>query len=168
MLVLDGVREPIGEHVRFRCVPAPSDAQMKHLITTMTDRILRRLVRCHLQDGWFTEGAEQSRLDPEPQDVVDEFAAASIRDRIASGLTEGPAAGQRTLTLRSPALARPATPKPLTVNHQGFSLNAAVACTAQPFTAPQRSKNAASANASPATLHALPSRANACQPWGTI
>ncbi len=46
----------------------------------------------------------------------------------------GPGAGQRTLTLRSPALARPFTPKPLadglTADLQVFSLNAAVACTA--------------------------------------
>ena len=35
---------------------------------------------------------------------------------------------------------RPATPKTLTVNHQGFSHNAAVACTAQPSTARQRGK----------------------------
>ena len=127
MLVLDGVYEPIGERVRFHFVPAPSDAQVKHLLTTMIARILRRL----LHDGWLTEDAEQPRLDLEPQNVIDEFAAASVRYRIAAG----PGAGQRTLTLRSPALARPATPKPLTVNHQGFSINAAVACTAQ-----QRSK----------------------------
>ena len=50
--------------------------------------------------------------------------AASVRYRIAIG----PGAGQRTFTLRDPALAQPAeqnAPKPFTVNRDGFSLNAA-------------------------------------------
>ena len=123
MLVLDGAYQPIGERVRFHFVPAPSDAQMQALLIRIIARILRRLVR----DGWLTEDAEQPRLILETENVIDDFAAASIRYRIAAG----PGAGQRTLTMRSPALARAATPKPLTVDHQGFSLNAAVACTQQ-------------------------------------
>jgi hypothetical protein len=79
-------------------------------------------------DGVYEPVGERVRFRPvlEPRDVIDELAAASIRYRIA----EGPGAGQRTLTLRSPSLARSATSKPLTADLQGFSLNAAVACTA--------------------------------------
>ena len=61
MLVLDGVYEPIGERVRFRCVRAPSDAQIKDLPTRMIARILRHLLSCLRQDDWFTEDAEQLR-----------------------------------------------------------------------------------------------------------
>ena len=122
MLVLDGVYEPIGERVRFRPVPAPGEKQLQTLLTRLAARIVRRLTK----DGWLSQDTEPPSLDLEPRDVIDELAAASIRYRIA----EGPGAGQRTLTLRSPPLARPATPKPLTADLQGFSLNAAVACTA--------------------------------------
>ena len=122
MLVLDGVYEPVGEQVRFRPVSAPSEAQLQSVLTRLIARILRRLTK----DGWLSQDTEPPSLDLEPTDVVDELAVASIRYRIA----DGPGAGQRTLTLRSPALARPATPKPLTADLQGFSLNAAVACTA--------------------------------------
>ena len=127
MLVLDGVYEPGAEHVRFRPVLAPTEAQLQALLARLITRLLRRLVR----DGWLSEDTDPPTLALEARDVVDELAAASIRYRIA----EGPGAGQRTLTLRSPSLARPATPKPLTADLQGFSLNAAVACDAR-----QRSK----------------------------
>jgi hypothetical protein len=83
-------------------------------------------VRRLTTDGWLSKDTDPPSLDLEPRDVIDGLAAASIRYRIA----EGPGAGQRTLTLRSPSLARPATSKPLTADLQGFSLNAAVACTA--------------------------------------
>ncbi len=56
---------------------------------------------------------------------MDQLGAASIRYRIAIG----PQSGQRTMTLHDPALIRPGLPdKPLTTHHNGFSLNAAVAC----------------------------------------
>ena len=122
MLVLDGVYEPVGERVRFRSVAAPSEAQLQALLTRLIARIVRRLT----VDGWISQDTDPPSLDLEPRDVIDELAAASIRYRIASG----PGAGQRTLTLRSPSLARPTTPKALTADLQGFSLNAAVACTA--------------------------------------
>jgi hypothetical protein len=35
MLVLDGVVEPIGERVRFRPLPAPSEAQLQVLLTRL-------------------------------------------------------------------------------------------------------------------------------------
>ena len=60
---------------RERCVPAPSDAQMVDLLATIIVRILRRLLR----DGWLTEDAEQPRLELATEDIIDEFAAASIR-----------------------------------------------------------------------------------------
>ena len=122
MLVLDGVYEPVGERVRFRSVAAPSEEQLQALLTRLVTRIVRRLTT----DGWLSRDTDPPSLELEPRDVIDELAAASIRYRIAAG----PGAGQRTLTLRSPSLARPATPKPLTADVQGVSLNAAVACTA--------------------------------------
>ena len=57
-----------------RCVPAPSDAQMVDLLATIIARILRRLLR----DGCLTEDAEQPRLELATEDIIDEFAAASI------------------------------------------------------------------------------------------
>ena len=108
MQVLDGVVEPIGEPVRFRPAAAPREAQLQALLTRLVTRILRRLTK----DGWLNQDTEPPSLDIEPRDVIAELAAASIRDRIS----EGPSAGQRILTLRSPALARPATPKPLTTD----------------------------------------------------
>ena len=122
MLVLDGVVEPVGEQVRFRSVAAPSEAQLQLLLTRLIARMVRRLTK----DGWLSRHTEPPSLDLEPRDVVDELAAAlgapSIRHRIA----DGPGAGQRTLTLGSPSLARPLTPKALagglTADLQGFSL----------------------------------------------
>ena len=77
-----------------------------------------------LRDGALAEDPEQPWLDLQDLDTLDQLNAASVRYRIAIG----PGAGQRTLILRHPALVQPCdqgTPKPFTVNRDGFSLNAA-------------------------------------------
>jgi hypothetical protein len=89
-------------------------------------RLVARMVRHLTTDGRFSKVTDPPSLELEPRDVIDKLAAASIRNRIA----EGPGAGQHSLALRSPSLARLATPKPLTADRHGFSLHAAVACTA--------------------------------------
>ena len=59
---------------------------------------------------------------PQPLDLV---RAASVRYRIAIG----PHSGNRTLTLHDPSCIKTdKSPKPLTVDRDGFSLNAAVSC----------------------------------------
>ena len=59
---------------------------------------------------------------PQPLDSV---SAASVRYRIAIG----PHSGNRTLTLHDPSCIKTdKSPKPLTVDRDGFSLNAAVSC----------------------------------------
>ena len=69
--------------------------------------------------------SEQPYFDVGETSVQDTFNAASVRYRIAIG----PTSGKKTLTLRSDALIRSDTQrKPFTVNRDGFSLNAAVAC----------------------------------------
>ena len=67
--------------------------------------------------------------NPEAKFDIEERAGAAVRYRLAVG----PLAGQRTMTLRVPARPEPlpSTPGPLTANHEGFSLNAAVACGAR-------------------------------------
>ena len=87
-------------------------------------RLLRRLTT----DGWLSEDTEPPSLALEAHDIIDELPAA--RGAPSSAIASPKAPGQRTLTLRSPSLARPATPQPLTADLQGFSLNAAVACRA--------------------------------------
>lgn len=123
MLVLDGVYEPRRDRVRFHRVAAPSDEQMRALL----DRIIARIRRRLTHDRWLIEDPEHPYLDLEPQDALDELGAASIRYRIAAG----PGTGQRVLALRTPSLARSHSPKPLTVDRDGFSLNACVACDAR-------------------------------------
>jgi hypothetical protein len=108
---------------RFHRVGAPDAQRLERLLNRLIRRIVRRLTR----DGLLIEDPEQPWLDLEPSDTLDHLNAASIRYRIAVG--QG--AGGRTLTLKNPALLRTdSTPKPFTVNRDGFSLNCAVACQA--------------------------------------
>ncbi|MDZ7670284.1 MAG: hypothetical protein U5Q16_13005 [Gammaproteobacteria bacterium] len=89
----------------------------------LLNRLIRRVVRRFTLDGLLVEDPKHPWLDLEPSDTLDQLNAASIRCRIAVG--QG--AGGRTLTLKNPAPARTdSTPKPFTVNRNGFSLNAAV------------------------------------------
>ena len=123
MLVLDGVYTFNGSRARLHSVGAPGREDLDDLLRRIVARIQRRLVA----DGWLVADAEHPWLDMEPTDGIDPLRAASIRYRIALG----PQAGGRTLTLVDPALARPApVAKPFTAEQQGFSLNAAVACAA--------------------------------------
>ncbi len=92
-------------------------------------RNIRKLVtplRVLVRDGALAEDPEQPWLNLQDPDTLDQLTAASAQCRI----TIGPGAGQCTLTRRNPALAQPtrqSIPKPLTVNRDGFSLNAASA-----------------------------------------
>ena len=72
MLVLDGVYEPTGEHVRFRPLPAPTEAQLQALLVRLITRLLRRLTT----DGWLSEDTEPPALALEAHDIIDELAAA--------------------------------------------------------------------------------------------
>jgi ribosomal protein S27E len=122
MIVLDGVyTTQDGGDVRFHHVFTPEHEQMEKVLERLIARIVRRLTR----DGWLIADPDYPWLDLAPQDGLDSLDAASTRYRIALG----PAAGQRMLTLRSHSLLRAdPLPKPFTVERNGFSLNAAVAC----------------------------------------
>lgn len=122
MLIPDGVYTFEQGVPRFHEVRAPPPESLERLLTQIVRRVYRRLV----VDGWLIEDESQSWLDLEEMDALDALRAASIRYRVALG----PGAGRRTATLVDPSLARPETVKPFTVNQQGFSLNAAVACPA--------------------------------------
>ena len=94
---------------------------LEKLLNRIISRVMRRLVK----DGLLILDLEQPWLDPGETDTLDTLNAASTRYRVAIG----PGAGGRTLTLKNPALQRTDTqPKPFTVDRDGFSLNAAVAC----------------------------------------
>ena len=89
------------------------------------------VTRCLLRTGVLVVEAEQSYLDVDtaPDDALAGLADAAVRYRIAVG----PLAGQRTMRLGVPALteALHSLPGSLTASHDGFSLNAAVACGAR-------------------------------------
>ena len=75
----------------------------------------------------LVEDADQTYLDLQIDDTLDQFGAASPQYRVILG----PNAGNRVLTLRNPVTTTPAsTSKPFTVARDGFSLNAAVSCQA--------------------------------------
>ncbi|MEM1434504.1 MAG: transposase [Pseudomonadota bacterium] len=94
----------------FRDTAAGKSRSLERLL----NRLVRRIVRRLSGDGLPVEDPEQPWLDLEPSDTLDHLNAAA-----------------RTLTLKNPALARTdLTPKPFTVNQNGFSLNCSVACQA--------------------------------------
>jgi hypothetical protein len=120
MLVLDGVYT-LDEHgIKFHRVNAPRPEALEKLLNRLIQRIIRRLTK----DGLLVPDPGGPWLDFELDDQFDAMKAASIQYRIAVG----PDAGQRTLTLKNPALAKPIAPKAFTINRDGFSLNAAVSC----------------------------------------
>jgi hypothetical protein len=83
--------------------------------------VVRRLER----DGLLIADPEQPWLDLDFHEPMDSVCAASVRYRIAMG----PHSGSRTLTLHDPSFIKTdKSPKPLTVDRDGFSLNAAVSC----------------------------------------
>ena len=121
MLILDGVYTPTRDRPRFHRVSAPSAAHLRKLL----DRIINRLVRRLTAEGLLVPDPGQPWLNLKPQDTLDHLSGASTRYRIAIG----PGAGNRTLTLKNPALQRdPPVSKPFTADRHGFSLNAEVAC----------------------------------------
>ncbi len=121
MIVLDGVYTFDDDTTRFHSVKAPTPAGMQ----TLLDRIIRRTIAQLERDDILIEHTEQPYLDLTQADLQDTFNAASVRYRIAIG----PNSGRKTLTLRSASLIRTDSQlKPLTVNRDGFSLNATVSC----------------------------------------
>ncbi len=121
MIILDGVYTLENNRPHFYQVNAPDRQHLEKLLNRIIARIMRRLVR----DGLLIEDPEQSWLNLAEPDTLDTLNAASTRYRIAIG----PGAGSRTLTLKNPDLQRTATtPKPFTIDRDGFSLNAVVAC----------------------------------------
>ena len=125
MIILDGVYTFDSDgHPRFHVVDQPDLPGLDCLLQTIIGRILKKLERAGLL---IQEPGTQPYLDLQPEDAHDQLTAAAIRYRIAVG----PAAGQRTFTIRSPTLARDPPPKPFTIDRNGFSLNAAIACGAR-------------------------------------
>ena len=124
MLIPDGVYTCAHGKPRFHTVTGPSHREL----TTLLNRIIRRISRQLTRDGLLVEEAEQAYLDLQTDDTLDQFGAASLQYRIILG----PNTGSRVLTLRNPLSATmPAgTVKPFTVARDGFSLNAAVCCLA--------------------------------------
>ncbi len=125
MIIADGVYTLTNDDpLRFHRLIAPSPQQLQTLLNRLIQRIVRRLTK----DGLLIQDPEYPWLDLEPNGAMDTLSAASIRYRIALG----PKSGGRTFTLRNPSLAREDRPsKPFTVNQDGFSLNAAIACQPQ-------------------------------------
>ena len=127
MLVPDGAWHFVNGKAHFHRALAPTDADIDRLLA----RLIRRVTRCLLRTGVLVVEAEQSYLDVDtaPDDALAGLADAAVRYRIAVG----PLAGQRTMRLGVPALteALHSLPGSLTASHDGFSLNAAVACGAR-------------------------------------
>ena len=121
MIILDGVYTLESNRPRFHQVNAPDQQHLEKLLNRVIARVMRRLV----EDGLLIQDQERPWLDLGETDTLDTLNAASTRYRVAIG----PGAGGRTLTLKNPGLQRTDTqPKPFTVDRDGFSLNAAVAC----------------------------------------
>jgi len=121
MIILDGVYTLESNRPRFHQVNAPDQQHLEKLLNRIIGRVMRRLVK----DGLLIPDQNQPWLDLADTDTLDAISAASTRYRVAIG----PGAGGRTLTLKNPGLQRTDTqPKPFTVDRDGFSLNAAVAC----------------------------------------
>ncbi|MBL4679700.1 MAG: transposase, partial [Pseudomonadales bacterium] len=125
MIALDGVYI-VGKSgkVKFHRVKAPNQTELR----TLLNRVIQRVVRTLERDGLLIPEPEQPWLDFDFHEPMDSLSAASIRYRIAIG----PHSGSRTLTLHDPLFIRTDKPeKALTVDRDGFSLNAAVSC--QPY-----------------------------------
>ena len=124
MLILDGVYTTDDNgYIRFHPVKAPT----QHQLDTLVARIIQRVIRILIRDGYLTAEQEQPGLALPDADPLDNLNAASIRYTIALG----PGRGNRTLTIHDPASVKSERPvKALTCNHDGFSLNAAIACQA--------------------------------------
>jgi len=123
MLIPDGVYTLSHGKPRFHAVSAPSHSEL----TALLNRIIRRIARQLTRNGLLVEDADQTYLDLQIDDTLDQFGAASLQYRVILG----PNTGSRVLTLRNPVSATPAgSVKPFTVARDGFSLNAAVSCQA--------------------------------------
>jgi len=127
MLVPDGARHFVNDKARFHRAPAPDDVDIERLLACL----IRRITRCLVRAGVLVMEAEQPYLDVDtaPDDGLAGLAAAAVRYRIAVG----PLGGQPTMRLRVPTTSESLPPSPgaLTASHDGFSLNAAVACGAR-------------------------------------
>ena len=94
-------------------------------LQSLLNRVIHRVVRRLERDGLLIADPEQPWLDLDFHEPLDLVRAASVRYRIAIG----PHSGNRTLTLHDPSCIKTdKSPKPLTVDRDGFSLNAAVSC----------------------------------------
>ena len=121
MIILDGVYTLESNRPRFHQVNAPDRQHLEKLLNRVIARVMRRLVK----DGLLIQDQEQPWLDLQDTDTLHTLNAASTRYRVAIG----PGVGGKTLTLKNPGLQRTDTqPKSFTVDKDGFSLNAAVAC----------------------------------------
>jgi ribosomal protein S27E len=122
LLALDGAYSFEHKRARFHRTPAPSQAELERLLSTL----IRRITRTLLRSGALIEDVEETYLNVDEGGTLEQLNAASVRYRIAVG----PQAGRRTLTLRTlgPDTRDPSRSKPFTAGRDGFSLNASVAC----------------------------------------
>jgi hypothetical protein len=120
LIALDGVYtvDKTGK-AKFYRVNAPNQTELRNLL----NRVIQRVVRSLEREGLLIPDPEQSWLDLDSREPMDNVSAASIRCRIAIG----PHSGSRTLTLHDPSFIRTdIAVKALTADRDGFSLNAAV------------------------------------------
>lgn len=115
---------------RFHRAARPSDSDVERLLETLIRRIVRTLTRAEaLMVDPQGEGAQpRLDLDPAPEDSLAQLQSASVGSPLAVDLI----AGRNTFRLHTPDAALPIQQpaKPLAATRDGFSLNAAVVCSA--------------------------------------
>jgi hypothetical protein len=123
-LVLDGVYRISSEGVPvFQEVPAPTIEQLQTVLAKIITRLMRLLTR---QGLLIEEQAMTYLAEPDAVPALTPLQAASCTYRIALG----PRAGQKVLSLRSLPSTNKKSLSGLCTNAHGFSLHAAVRCSA--------------------------------------
>ena len=120
-IAIDGVFsiDRRGLYARFRPLPAPSEAEIASLVSTVADRVLRALVRRRLIQ---VPGEEDA--GPDPLDVREPAQAACYAASVQGRIAFGPEAGSRIPRVGAPLGAdRPR--RPLTAESRGFNLHGA-------------------------------------------
>ena len=120
--MLDGVYELTATGPRFRCVAAPTPAELDALLGQIVTRIARQLER----RGLVVRDAENSYLSAGPGE--EDSLAAVVGHSITYRIAVGPNEGRKAFTLQTvaPMLTAPAGDERL-AKHSGFSLHAGVA-----------------------------------------
>ncbi|MFT7654555.1 MAG: hypothetical protein ACI9UU_003675, partial [Candidatus Azotimanducaceae bacterium] len=93
MLIPDGIFTLNHAKPHFHAVTSPSHNEL----TTLLNRIIRRISHHLTRDGLLVEEAEQHHLDLQIDDTLDQFGTTSLQYRVILG----PNTGSRVLTLRN-------------------------------------------------------------------